>query len=488
MRLELPLGGYINLVKRDKINSAVRWSAIDSLVRYSLSFVITVVLARILVPADFGIVGMLAVFIAIASMFIDSGFSLALIQRQTTTNADESTIFYFNLIIGALVALALCSAASWIAAFYQQPILNKIIYLMALNLCITAFGSIHMTLLTKKLDFKTITWVGAVSTLISGISAILMALSGWGVWALILQTIVGSLISVAMLWILHPWRPQWIFSRDSLRSFFRFGGFILLTNSLYNLYINLYSLIIGKLYSARDVGFFSRAQSLHQLPFRLIEGIVGRIAFPLFAEAAGDKVKLVRGMRKAQAMIMLINIPLMIGLIILADHLVETLLGVKWAPVVPILRVLSIAGILLPLQSLNLDVLKAQGHSDLNARIMLFKLVIGISLLIGAARYGIMAIAWGYAVSSVSFFMVNAYYTRVFLDYGALAQLRDLMPYFGAVIPMASVMWLVAYILVLPVQTELAVALVMGGMVYLVTCKITRPAGYEELIAFIRRK
>jgi O-antigen/teichoic acid export membrane protein len=431
---------------------------------------------------------MLALFINGANLFIDSGFSQALIQRQNTTRVDESTIFFFNLIMGALVALALCAAAPWIAAFYKQPILREILYLMALNLFISSLGAIHTTLLTKELKFKIIMKSSLIAILSSGVLAVFIAMRGSGVWSLVWQTLSFTIVSVITLWILHPWRPQWVFSFTSLRSFFRFGGFLLLTNLLTTLYTNLYSLLIGKMYLTRDVGFYTRAQRLQQLPATVMTSIVGRVAFPVFSSVAEDKARLARGMRKATAGVMLINIPIMVVLVVLAKPVVLTLLGQKWLPSAPVLQVLSLGGFLWPIHALNLNVLKAQGHTDLNVRLVLIKLVIGVSLLALASPYGIVAIAWAQVASSMLAFFVNAYYAGVFLDYGAWPQLRDLFPYFASSIPMALTSWMTMRILNLPVQIELIISILLGGLTYLVVCKLIRLDAFEEMVAMVLRK
>jgi teichuronic acid exporter len=476
------------LVHHAKVRSAVGWSVLEIFVRQGLGFVISIVLARILAPEDFGIIAMLAIFLVVASLFIDSGFSQALIQRQGSTHVDESTIFFFNLGMGGLVALVLCLCASWIAGFYHQPILREITFLMAFNLMVNACGSIHTALLSKALDFKTLAKSGVAATLLSGTLAIIMALAGWGVWSLVWQTIVSSLVMVAMLWSLHPWRPQWVFSLASLRSYFRFGGFLLLTGVLNNAYLNLNSLVIGKLYSSRDVGFYSRAQNLQQLPVTLLTSMVGRIAYPVFSQTADDKERLARGMRKAQAAIMLVNIPLMMVFLVLAEPLVLALLGSKWSTVIPVLQILSVGGILWPLNALNLNVLKAQGHSDLNVRILLVKMLIGISLLALASTRGILAIAYAQALASILAFFINAHYSRVFLNYGAWSQLKDLLPLFAAAVPAGLGMWLVVSMADLPAYAELVLAAGAGGVLYLGACHLLHVSALAEMLRLLQSR
>lgn len=475
------------MVNHLQVKKAVSWSMIDVFIRYGLNFLVLIVLARILSPSDFGLVAMLALFVAVSGLLIDSGFSQALIQRQQTTLIDESTIFFFTLVMGALIALILCALAPWIAAFYGQPLLERMTYWMALNLFLNAFGTIHTTLLTKGLDFKTITKAGVVATIVSGGVAVFMAMHGWGVWSLVGQAIATTITTVIMFWLLHPWRPLRVFSFSSLRSFFKFGGFLLWTGFFSTLHINLYALLIGKLHPVQEVGFYSQAQRLQQLPVNIMTNVVGRVAFPVFAAASEDKARLARGMRKALTSVMFINIPLMLGLLLLAEPLVLTLFGTKWLPSVPVVQVLAVAGLMWPLHALNINVLTAQGHSSLNARIQFIKLTIAISLLLIASPYGILAIAYGQVVSSLLAFFVNAHYSRIFLNYGGLAQLRDVLPYLAASVPMVLSIWVVGWTLKLSAQIELFAAVLIGSATYLMVCKLAKLEALESLVVMIRK-
>ena len=442
------------------------------LMRQGVQFAVTIVLARILAPEDFGLIAMLGLFIGIAGIFIDSGFSSALIQRQNVTHADESTVFFFNLGMGALTATLLCAAAPWISSFFKQPVLQYLTYAMAFNLFLGAFGSIHSTLLNKEMNFKTTAKVGVVSSLVAGVFAIYMAIQGYGVWSLAGNAVASGIVTVILLWLWHPWRPAWTFSSFSLRSFFRFGGYTMAATLTDVFSTNLYLIVIGKLYSIRDVGFYSRAQSTQQLPITLMMNIINRVAFSTFSTVAEDKARLARGLRKAQAIFMFVNMPVLVGIIILAKPLVLTLFGEKWLPCVPILQVLGLGGLLWPLHVLNLNILMAQGHSDLFFKITMLKKVFTISLTVAASFYGVMAIAWTQFAVSILAYFVNTHYTYKLLGYGGIKQLRDLASNFVAVIPMSVIVYLTtATVKTLPI-VELGLATIAGGVVYLLTCRL----------------
>lgn len=467
---------------------AVFWSGADVFMRQGLQFFISILLARLLAPEDFGVIAMLYVFIGLAGLFIDSGFSSALIQRQDTTHTDESTVFFFNLGMGALMALALCAAAPWIATFFELPILQNLTYVMALNLFIGAFGSIHNTLLTKTLNFKTIMKVGGVATFCSGLLAIAMAWWGFGVWSLAWQTLLSSLITVSLLWWWHPWRPHWEFSLLSLSRLFRFGGFLMLSGLLDTVYTRLYAVLIGKFFSARELGYYTRAESTQQLPVSILTGVLNRVAFPVFSEAAVDPQRLARGLRKVLVAIMLLNIPAMLGLAVVAEPLVVTLFGAKWLPCVPFLQVLCLAGVLWPLHVINLNALMAQGRSDLFFRIEVIKKVVGVVLLVLASLHSVMAIAWLRLLLGVFSFFINAHYSGVLLGYGPWRQLRDILPYGGVAMVMAvSVGW-AGHALHWPPAAELVALSVLGATFYWVACRWLRLAAFDEVITMIRRR
>jgi len=470
---------------QQKATSAAKWSALDVFLRQGVQLAVTVVLARILAPEDFGVIAMLALFIGAASIFIDSGFSSALIQRQHVTHTDESTVFFFNLGMGSVTALLLCAAAPWIASYFKQPVLQYLTYAMAFNLFVGAFGSIHATLLNKELNFRTTAKVGAVSSIVAGTAAIYMAIQGYGVWSLAANSVASAIVTVLLLWLWHPWRPARSFSFASLRSFFRFGGYEMAAGLLDVLSTNLYLILIGKLYSVRDVGFYDRAQRTQQLPITLMMGIINRVAFSTFASVKEDKVRLVRGLRQAQAIAMFVNLPVMLCVIILAEPLVVTMFGAKWLPIVPILQVLGLGGLLWPLHVLNLNILRAQGRSDLFFRITMIKKVFTISMTVVASFYGIMAIAWMQVVISFLGYFVNTHYTKIFLDYGGWKQLSDLGVNFMSVMPMVIAAYFVNDMMQVAPIVKLIAASIIGCGVYLLTCRMLCAGVLNECLRMV---
>jgi O-antigen/teichoic acid export membrane protein len=450
--------------------TAVFWSAGDLFLRQGLQFVVSIILARLLIPEDFGLIAMLYIFNDLALLLIDSGFNSALIQSQTSSNEDESTVFFFNIGSGILLALILCVSAPFIAGFFTQHKLQDLVYVMALNLFISAFGSIQTTLMHKKLDFKTPMKIGGVAGLISGIFAVILAWQDFGVMSLALQILTATVISTGLLWYWNPWRPQLIFSMASAKALSGFGGFMLLSGIFDTLYNRIYNLLIGKLFSISDLGLYSRAYGTQQLPIGILSSIIGRVALPAFSASANDKIKLRNGMHKAIVLSMLINSPIMFGLAITAEPLVLTLFGEKWIDCVPLLSILCFAGILWPLHVINLNVLMAQGHSRQFFRLEIIKKILGVITILATISFSLPIIVWGQVFASIISFFVNAYYSKIFLKYSAWQQIVDVLPciLIGAIMAL-FLLPLSAFTLFTPVIKLLLMTL-LGAIFYFLLC------------------
>jgi teichuronic acid exporter len=425
--------------------NATLWSGSDILLRQGLQFVIAIVLARMLHPSDYGLFGLVLLFSGVASVFADGGFSAALIQRQDTDHADESTVFWFNGAMGVLVALLLCVAAPFIAAFYAQPRLVPLTVLMAANVLLGALGAVHATLLTKRLDFRTQAQVGFIAVSLSGALAIWMAWRGDGVWALAAQATSMSGINTILLWAKSGWKPAQIFDGSSVRKLFAFGGFHFASTLMDIVYVRLYTIPIGKIYGIRALGYYTNADNVQQMPGGVLVKVFTRVAFPMFASASHDIPTLRRGMQMAIRAMMLINAPMMLGMTVVAEPMVRLVFGSQWMPSVPMLRVLCIAGLLLPLHVLNLNCLMAMGLSREMFHVELGKKVLGLGLLCVGTFFGVMGVAWSMVALSVLGLTLNARYARQ-IGYGLTAQVRDFFPTLAIGAVMAGmVAWLAEY-------------------------------------------
>ena len=396
-------------------------------------------------------------------------------------------MFFFNILIAILAALVMCLGASSIAVFYEQPALKQITMAMAFNLLINSFGSIHVVILTKALNFKTIAKASGIASVFSAALAIIAAYNGFGVWSLVIQILSSSLVTVLMLWVLNTWRPKLVFSLKSIRSLFEFSVYLMLSGLLDCLYNNIYALIIGKVYSPQEVGYFDQAQRLQQLPITLMTGIVSRIAFPVFSNTTEDRGRLIGLMDKALGATVFMTIPIVVCMLLLAKPLVIVLFGAQWLPSVPVLQVLSLLGLLWPFHVFNVSMLKALGRADLNFRIMVIKFIVGLSLLIIASPHGMVAMAWAIFVASFISLFLNGYYINRFLDHGVSKQLRKTAPYMLAGAPMAAVIFFINGFYQFEGQIRLLIPLLLGGLVYLLTCRIARLPALNDLLLTLKK-
>lgn len=464
------------------------WSFFERIGQQGIQFIIGIILARLLLPEQFGLIAMLTIFMAVAQSFVDSGFGLALIQKQDANHLDECSIFYFNILVGFLVAGVLFLSAPWIAAFYQIPLLTPLARALSLNLVINAFGVVHTILLTKRIDFKAQMKVSVIATVLSGSIGVTMAYQGYGVWSLVAQSIGSNLFRTILLWFFLPWRPSWIFSWVSLRSMFSFGSKLLFSGLLDTIYNNLYFIVIGKMFSAADLGYYTRAQQTQQLPVANLSSTVGRVTFPVFSSMQDDKARLKRGTRKALATLAMVNFPLMIGLAIVAKPLVIVLLTDKWLPCVPYLQLLCVVGMLYPLHVINLNVLVAQGRSDLFFRLEILKKIL-VTIAIGLTwRWGITAMIYGQIATSIAAYYMNSYYTEKLLSYSVAEQLKDFLPILGLASLMGCGVFLVGY---LPLKTNMALLfsqVSIGIVLYILLCNISKISSFLEIRSMVQEK
>ena len=412
---------------RERSLKAVIWSSADTLGRQGVQFITSILLARLLTPAEFGLIGMIVVFLAVASSFVDSGYSSALIQRKEVTEEDKTSVLLFNIIAGLGMAAMMFGAAPRIARFYKQPILTGLTRLMALNLFISAFGAVQFALLSRRLDFKTQWKVGMVASAVSGAVAVLLAWRGFGVWSLAIQANISALITTLLVWWWVPWRPSAKASLQSLRSMFGFGSRVLTAGLIGTVFDRVQLLLIGKVFGAAELGYYTRAYSTQQMPASLFQTIVSKVTFPMFSTISHDRERLKTVMRKCLTTIGAVTFPMMVGLALMARPTVLVLFGVKWLPCVPYLRILALAGALWPLHVANLDVLWAAGRSDLFLRgEVVRRTLIAIGLAV-SVPISVMAMVWAMLGVSLLCYGVNVAYAQRVIDYNMGAQIKDLL-------------------------------------------------------------
>jgi O-antigen/teichoic acid export membrane protein len=424
---------------------AAWWSAIEITTRYGMQFVVTLVLARLLVPSDFGLLALLMVFTGVGAILVDSGFGTALIQRQQTTVDDETTVFAFSLTMAVTLCVVLVLAAPAAADFFHVRELSPMLRVVSAVLVFGALGAVPDALLTVRLDFRARTMAQMVASLVSGFVAIVLALRGWGVWSLVWQQMIAAALRTFCLWRFCHWRPRGSISRASFQRLGRFGGFMLLISLLDSAYQQMQSLLIGRLFDTRSLGFYSLAQNARQAPLSLMGGVLTRVGLPVFSSLAEHPGRLLEALRPMLRVSMFVFVPCMVGIAILAKPLIEMVYGIKWLSAAPILSVLAVAGSLWPFHILNLEAIKAQGKSNLLFRLAVVKISLAICCVVAASPWGPMGIAWATLAASLINAAINTYYSRKLLDYGLMMQVREQIPTFMLAALAAATGWFILH-------------------------------------------
>ena len=412
-------------LKRQAVNS-VLWRIFETGGRQVIFFIISVVLARLILPESYGTVAMLTIFTTVANAFIDSGFSTALIRKTDRTQTDCSTVFWFNILVALLCYATLFLSAPLIARFYYMPVLTPVLRVSAISLVIGSIAGVQRALLTAELRFKLLAKLNIAGLLLSGAAGILLAYLDFQVWALVWNGIIGTTVSTILIWIYGKWRPTLEFSRQSFKEFFSFGSKLLASGLLDTVYNNISGIIIGKVYRARDLAFYNRAQSLGDLTSAMPTGVLQSVTFPTLCKIQHDDRLLADGYRRMIRLSCFIIFPLTLGLGAVAYPLINVLLTSRWLPAAALLQILAFSKMTYPFHAINLNLLEVKGRSDLFFRLEVIKKIMGVSMLFITVPYGVEAMIWGGLVTSVICMVLNSYYTGKLINYGFIKQLKDI--------------------------------------------------------------
>ena len=470
---------------KSKALGAVVWSAAEQISSQGVRFVIGIFLARLLLPEQFGLLGMIAVFLGIAQVFASCGFGQALIQRQDATHLDESSIFYVNVFLGLVAALGLFLAAPWVAALYRQPPLIPLTRIMAADVLINAFGVVQTALLTKKMDFKTQLKISITANSISGVVAVILAMRGMSLAA---QILIADTLRTVMLWTLHVWRPSPVFSLASVRRLFSFGSRMFASGLLYVVFQNLYPFTIGKLFTAASLGFYTRASSTQEMLSSNLINVVGRVSFPLFSALQHDVASMKRAVRKALMSIAFVSFPALMGLGCTAVPLVRVLITDKWLPSAGLIPIFCVAGAVNVLDSIHLNALMALGRSDLFFRLEMIKKCLIILAIITTYHYGILGLVWGQACAAVLCYFINAFYSVRLLSYSWREQFFDLLPYLGISVLMGLVVIATNVLGIKSLAVLLCIQITLGGVAYAAGCVLLRVSALVDTWRLIQER
>jgi len=411
---------------KQKAISGATWSLTGRILQQGSQFVFGIILARLLLPAEYGLVSMAMVFVIVLQVFIDSGFSAAIIQRKNLTNTDLSTVFYINLILSTLAYIILFFSAGEIAEFYNEPQLLKIVRVLSLLVFLFALSIVQNSLLTRDVNFKLRTRIEFTSQVLSSIIAIFLAYKGYGVWALIWKTLFNQIFINIQLWFQNNWFPSLEFSKSSFKELFSFSSKLLLSGLLDTIYRQLYRLVVGKFYPAAELGFYTRAEQFKNLPSQTISGALMSFLLPVFSKMQDEPERLKKAALKVIKIVMFFNINAMIVMGIIADPMIHVLLGDKWSGAIPYLQLIVLVGVFFPMHAINVQILAALGRSDLFLRIEVLKKMIGIPPILLAIFVGIEAMIIGMIATSLIALSINTYYTKKLINLGLLEQLKSL--------------------------------------------------------------
>jgi teichuronic acid exporter len=474
---------YTNIKRlKNETLHALFWSFAERFGQQGIQFITSILLARLLLPEDFGLIAMVYIIIAMGNSFIDSGFQKALIQKKELTSLDKSSVFYFNVFIAIIVSSIIFISAPLIGTFYNRGELIQIVRILSLVFLFSSFGLVQDALLARTLQFKQIFTINTLSSILAGTISIIMALNGLGVWSLVVLNIGSTLLRTIFLWLFSVWRPSRLFSLISLKAMFAFGSslfFVSITNAIFT---NLYQVLIGKFYSADSLGYYSRARNLSMYPVTLVTSVVSQVSFPVFSKLQNDENKLGEYVHKSLILLTIVTFPLMIGLIVISRPLILLLLTEKWLHSVQYFQLLCLVGMFYPIQVVNLNALNALGHSKKYLKIDFINKIIILLTVAFTFRLGIYALIFGQIINTFIAYYLSTYYVGKYIQYSFKRQILAMYPSLLASMTMGIIIYLMEYLIILNGILLMMVQVISGILIYITLCYLFRiPAFYMGL-------
>lgn len=408
----------------------VIWSAIDRFSSAAVNFIIGLILARLLSPNEYGLIAMLTIFIALSQSIIDSGFSNALVHKINKTETDNSTAFYFNIFIGLVLYFIFYAIAPAIAQFYNEPSLTEIARVIGLVFLINSLCIVHQSVLTCSVDFKSQTKISLISSCTSGIIGVIIAYFGYGVWALVFQSVINAFIRMILLIYITKWIPTEKFSFISFQELFGYGSKLMFAGLIETLYRNLYTIVIGKYFKSDNLGFYSRGEQLAYFPANNITGVLQRVTFPILCKIQNDEQRLKNNYRLILRSSALIVFPVMLFFASVAEPFIKLVLTDKWLKCVEIIQILSLAFAWYPIHALNLNLLQIKGRTDIFLKIEFIKKIIGIIILVLTIPFGLITMCWGRVIYCFIELGINSHHSGKLINYPYITQFKELFPMF----------------------------------------------------------
>jgi len=450
----------------------VLWNVFGSVANQAMGFAMGIVLARMIAPESYGLIAMSMVVIGMTAMLVDGGFTAALIQKKTPTEADYHTVFWFNLLVSITVYGGIYFAAPIIELFFETTGLINVVQLLALNIIINGVTAVQRLQLIKKLDFKALNIMNTIATFLSGVIGVTMALLDYGVWALVAQQLSSSIFNSVFIIVYNRWMPALLFSKKSFLELWSFGSKLFASSILNSIFTNIYPLIIGKLFTPALLAYYSRADSYQKLLSQTLTSIVQRVSFPALVPLQDDNERLKNAYRQMIRMVMLVNAPALLGLMATASPLIEFMITDKWLPTVPYLQWLCVAGLLYPLHAINLNVINVKGRSDIFLKLEIIKKGLVLIAIFAGLPWGVMGLVVASVMVGFVGYFLNTYYSIRLIGYTMKEQFWDIIPYLSLAAVMAIVVWGLSLLIVNSLGLLLLAQLIIGFGIYAGGCLI----------------
>lgn len=450
-----------------------------------VTFIVSIVLARILDPKDYGTIALVTVFTTILQVFVDSGLGTALIQKKNADDLDFSSVFYFNFIVCIILYVGMFIAAPYIALFYKDTTLTPVIRVISLTIVISGVKGIQQAYVSKNMLFKRFFFSTIGGTIFSAVLGIAMAYMGYGVWALVAQQLSNTAIDTLILWLTVKWRPKKMFSYERLKGLFSFGWKLLISSLLDTAYNNLRNLIIGKLYSSSDLAFYNQGEKFPKVIVMNINTSIDSVLLPTMSIEQDNPERIKQMTRRAIKTSTYVMAPLMMGLAFCAEPIVRLVLTDKWIFCIPFLRIFCITYMFWPVHTANLNAINAMGRSDWFLRLEIIKKIMGMTILLSTMWFGVMAMAYSLLLSSVLSQIINSWPNRKLLGYGYLEQVRDFAPGISLAVIMGICVYFISF-LHLPTIVTLLIQFIVGAAIYIGVSAILKLEEFEYLLGMVK--
>lgn len=461
------------------------WKLLERGGNQGINFLVSIILARLLLPKEFGLIALITIFITLANVFVQSGLNTALIQKKDADELDFSSVFYTSIFFAGILYIILFYSSPYIAVFYGDPHLELLLRVLSIILFFGAVNSIQIAIISRNMQFKKLFYSSLGAIIISGTVSVIMAYNGFGVWSLVVQQLTNQMLNTIIMWFTVKWRPRLKYSIKRMQGLLSYSWKILASNLVSTLFLDLRSLIIGKMYSAAMLGYFNQGKQFPSVIISNINGSIQSVMFPAYSSEQDNRIRVKGMVRRSIAISSFIVFPLMVGLAVIAEPLIKIVLTDKWLPTVPFLQIFCASYMLMPIHTANIQAIQALGYSGKVLKIELIKKSLELIVLLFSLKYGIYAIAVGTFITSLISVFINSYPNLKLLNYSYKEQIIDILPSFLLSITMGIIIYMVQYIS-FPSWLILIIQIVMGIIVYIILASISKIESYLYLVNSIR--